>query len=138
MTTENQASRIGFLPKWPRSAYSASAPVTHSTTAPRMMKVTPKLFHMNPSAWCGLSAPRISGWVRICDTPRIASTANQTMVIGPKNLPIPAVPCFCRANRPSKMTSVAGITAWVKAGEMTSRPSTADSTEMAGVMTPSP
>ena len=30
------------------------------------------------------------------------------------------------------------MTAFLKAGEITSKPSTADSTEMAGVMTPSP
>ena len=50
ITTLNQASRIGFLPKWPRSAYSASAPVTQSTTAPRMMKVVPGWRNMNSNA----------------------------------------------------------------------------------------
>ena len=34
----DQAMRMGNFPKWPRSAYRASAPVTHNTTAPRMMK----------------------------------------------------------------------------------------------------
>ena len=34
MTMANQARRMGFLPKCPMSAYSASPPVTHSTTAP--------------------------------------------------------------------------------------------------------
>ncbi|EKD97050.1 MAG: hypothetical protein ACD_23C01099G0005 [uncultured bacterium] len=50
MTTENQARRIGFLPKCPISAYSASPPVTHSTTAPRMMNVVSGLAHMKASA----------------------------------------------------------------------------------------
>ena len=63
---------------------------------------------------------------------------NHTMVIGPKNRPIPPVPCFCTMNSNSKITSVIGMTYWVKACDTTSRPSTADSTEMAGVMTPSP
>ena len=36
------------------------------------------------------------------------------------------------------MTSVSGITHSAKRGDTTSRPSTADSTEIAGVMTPSP
>jgi hypothetical protein len=31
---KNQARRIGERPKWPMSAYSASAPVTASTTPP--------------------------------------------------------------------------------------------------------
>ncbi len=62
MTMENQATRIGRLPKCPMSAYSASPPVTHSTTAPRMMKLVPGCRTMKPMAWCGLSAARISGW----------------------------------------------------------------------------
>ncbi len=31
---------MGWRPKWPMSAYSASAPVTQSTTAPRVKKAT--------------------------------------------------------------------------------------------------
>ncbi len=31
---------MGFLPKWPMSAYSASQPVTASTTAPSETKAT--------------------------------------------------------------------------------------------------
>ena len=64
--------------------------------------------------------------------------ANQTRVMGPKNLPMSAVPRFCIKNRPNRISRVSGITALLKVGETTSRPSTADSTEMAGVMTPSP
>ena len=73
-------------------------------------------------------------WLR----PSSAMTANHTRVSGPKNLPMPAVPCFCTANRPNRITSVSGITNFLKAGDTTSMPSTADSTEIAGVMTPSP
>ena len=58
--------------------------------------------------------------------------------MGPKNRPILAVPCFCTMNRASKMTNVRGMTNFLKVGDTTSRPSTAPSTEMAGVMTPSP
>ena len=50
MTMANQASRMGFLPKWPMSAYSASPPVTHNTTAPRMTKVVPGWVQMNINA----------------------------------------------------------------------------------------
>ena len=74
----------------------------------------------------------------MCETPSTAMVANQTKVMGPKNLPMPAVPRFCTQNSKNKITSVSGITAFLKAGEMTSRPSTAESTEIAGVMTPSP
>jgi len=120
------------------SAYSASPPVTHSTTAPRMMKVVVGCSQMKRSAWCGLSAHRMTGCVAMCMTPSTAMTANQTSVIGPKNLPMPVVPRFCTAKSPNRMTRVIGITAFLKLGETTSRPSTAESTEIAGVMTPSP
>ena len=63
MTTANQAMRMGCLPKWPMSAYKASAPVTHNTTAPKMMKVVPGSFHMKRIAWCGLMAHKIIGSV---------------------------------------------------------------------------
>ena len=71
----------------------------------------------------------------------MASTAidtNQSTVMGPKNLPMPPVPRFCTKNRANSTSRVMGTTYCLKAGETTSRPSTADSTEMAGVMTPSP
>ncbi|MOA22045.1 hypothetical protein D3C78_1425740 [compost metagenome] len=93
---------------------------------------------MKPTAWWGLTAARISGWSRICHTPSRARQENHSSVIGPKNLPMPAVPRFCTANRASSTSSVKGRTNWRKCGETTSRPSTADSTEIAGVMTPSP
>ena len=70
--------------------------------------------------------------------PSRAMQTNQVAVMGPKNLPMPAVPRFCTQNSRNRMISVSGITALVKCGEITSRPSTAESTEMAGVMTPSP
>ena len=74
----------------------------------------------------------------MCVTPSAAMATNHSSMMGPKNLPMPAVPCFCTKNRQNRITNVSGITYWAKAGETTSRPSTADSTEMAGVMTPSP
>ena len=83
-------------------------------------------------------AQRICGLVAMCDTPNKAIAPNQTRVMGPKNLPMPAVPRFCTQNSTNRITSVSGITAFLNAGETTSSPSTADSTEMAGVMTPSP
>ncbi|MNV88018.1 hypothetical protein D3C71_1821880 [compost metagenome] len=70
--------------------------------------------------------------------PSTARQVNHSSVIGPKNLPMPAVPCFCSANSASSTSSDSGSTNWRKCGETTSRPSTAESTEMAGVITPSP
>ena len=102
------------------------------------MKVVPGCCHMKRSAWCGLSAARISGWPTMCDTPSTAIATNHNTVIGPKNLPMPPVPRFCTKNRPNSTTSVIGTTYCLKAGETTSRPSTAESTEIAGVITPSP
>jgi hypothetical protein len=63
---------------------------------------------------------------------------NQTSVIGPNSLPMPPVPKRCIANSPVSTTSVSGMTHSCSRGAATSRPSTADSTEIAGVMTPSP
>ena len=40
-TNRNQARRIGERPKCPMSAYSASAPVTASTTEPSAMNAVP-------------------------------------------------------------------------------------------------
>jgi hypothetical protein len=74
----------------------------------------------------------------MCGRPSKASTANQSKVTGPKNRPTVAVPKRCAANSAVSTTSVNGTTQRCSAGAATSRPSTADSTEMAGVMTPSP
>ena len=50
MTKPNHAKRIGFLPKCPMSAYKASPPVTHNTTAPKIKNVVPGCSHMNFTA----------------------------------------------------------------------------------------
>jgi hypothetical protein len=138
MTTLNQASRIGRLPKWPRSAYSASAPVTHSTTAPRMMKVVPGLVEHEAQRMVRAEGRQDFGVAHDLRHAQHGHARQPHRVIGPKNLPMPPVPRFCTANRPNSTTSVSGITNCLNAGDTTSRPSTADSTEMAGVMTPSP
>ena len=46
----NQARRIGDRPKWPMSAYSASAPVIASTTAPIAMNAVHGRSTMNAAA----------------------------------------------------------------------------------------
>ena len=70
--------------------------------------------------------------------PSAAITTNHSTMIGPKALPMPAVPRFCTQNSTNRISSVSGMTSLRNAGETTSSPSTADSTVMAGVMTPSP
>ena len=71
-------------------------------------------------------------------TPSTVSVANQTTITGPNILPTRSVPRRWTANRPVRITSVSGmIQAWSR-GVTTCMPSMADSTEMAGVMTPSP
>jgi len=78
------------------------------------------------------------GWRAICTAPSTPSVTNQTTITAPNTRPMRAVPRCCIANSASSTTSVSGTTAASKAGDTTSSPSTADSTEIAGVMTLSP
>ena len=71
-------------------------------------------------------------------TPATARIANHTPMIGPKRRPTAPVPKRWIANSTVRMTSVIGTTSDLSAGAATSRPSTAESTEMAGVIIPSP
>ena len=70
--------------------------------------------------------------------PRSASKANQTSITGPNTRPTLPVPCRCARKSPSRIRRVSGSTARVNASDTTESPSTADSTEMAGVITLSP
>ena len=71
-------------------------------------------------------------------TPSKARVPNQISMIGPKSRPILAVPRLWIRNSPTMMTSVIGITYGSNSGVAILSPSTALSTEMAGVITPSP
>ncbi len=70
--------------------------------------------------------------------PSRASTANQMSMMGPKTRPIPPVPRFWMRNRAARMTTAISITQGRSAVVATPMPSTALSTEMAGVIMPSP
>jgi len=70
--------------------------------------------------------------------PSAASTTNHTKVTGPKTAPTLAVPRRWKRKSPTRITSVPGTTKGRKRGVATSRPSIALSTEMAGVIMPSP
>ena len=70
--------------------------------------------------------------------PSTPITVNQAIITGLNTLAMPAVPRCCTANRPIRMTTEIGITQSATAGVATSKPSTADSTDTAGVIRPSP
>ncbi len=74
----------------------------------------------------------------MCGRPRIANTTNHTVITGPKALPTRWVPCRWIANRPVRITTDTGRTNSSRAGLTTTRPSIADITEIAGVITLSP
>ncbi len=63
---------------------------------------------------------------------------NQQRMIGPKILPTCAVPRRWIAKSAVRMTTVSGTTTSSKRGVTIRRPSTAESTLIAGVMIPSP
>ena len=66
--------------------------------------------------------------------PSTASATNQRIMIGPNSRPTRSVPRRWIANNIAMMTSVTGSTARSKFGFRISMPSTALSTEMAGVI----
>ena len=65
-------------------------------------------------------------------------TTNQTIITGPKNFPMSAVPRFWKKKSKKRMMQVRGIMKGLEASVATSNPSTAERTEIAGVMIPSP
>ena len=64
--------------------------------------------------------------------------ANQSPITGPKTRPTVAVPNRWMANSVVRIARVIGTTKSSRPGAAISRPSTADSTEIAGVIIPSP
>ena len=71
-------------------------------------------------------------------TPQAPIAVNHKIMTGPKNRPTVAVPRRCTRNSPTMMTAVIGTIHSVSRGSMTLRPSTAESTEIAGVIMLSP
>ena len=67
-------------------------------------------------------------------SPQAPRVMNQRAVTGPKMRATPAVPKRCTANRPIIRTSVIGTIQAVNCGATIEMPSTADSTDTAGVM----
>ena len=79
-----------------------------------------------------------AGFWTIAIAPSTAIVANQTIMMGPKSAPMLAVPRRWITKSPISTTRVMGRMYGLNVGVMISRPSTAESTEMAGVITPSP
>ena len=110
----------------------------HSTTEPSTTMPCMWFSWKKRKAWMGFTEARMSGRSMMATTPSAAMTENQAIMSGPKTLPMRSVPCFCMRNRMIRIRQVPGRMngpAWSVA---TSRPSMAESTEMAGVMMPSP
>jgi hypothetical protein len=63
---------------------------------------------------------------------------NHTIITGPNSLPIVPVPRLWMKNSPNRIATVIGMTSGSSAGFASLRPSIADSTEIAGVIVPSP
>ena len=138
-TSASQPQVIGARPKWPMSAYSASAPVTASTTAASAKNAMWKWPNMKSERIRRRQRPQD---LRVRERSRARRSApmttNHTTITGPKNRPTIAVPCRCTTNRPMMITAVIGTTSSASLGSTTFRPSTADSTEIAGVIMLSP
>ena len=80
----------------------------------------------------------MSGCAATSTAPHRPIAANQTAVIGPNSTPTAPVPSRWARNRRISTSSEIGITFEERLGEATFRPSTADMTEIAGVIMPSP
>jgi hypothetical protein len=71
-------------------------------------------------------------------SPAAPIARNHSIMIGPNTFPTRSVPRRCTANSNARTIKVIGSTSPETMGEATSIPSTADSPEIAGVMTLSP
>ena len=120
------------------SAYNASAPVTASTTEPRMKMPCQPWFMKNSTPYHGFTALRIDGSFAISSPPKSAMLPNHSSITGPNTRPIFVVPPRWNRKRMKSTTTLIGTTRCRSAGVATSMPSTAPSTDTAGVMTPSP
>ena len=85
-----------------------------------------------------MTAASTAGWRTMPPIPSTARTANQSIMTGPNTRPTRSVPRRWKENSRTRTTMVIGITARWRTGAATSKPSTADSTEIAGVIMPSP
>ena len=80
----------------------------------------------------------MSGWATTRASPAAAMTANQNTITGPNTRPIRWVPKRWTEKRTTITAIVTGITRSWMLGSTTFTPSTAERTEIAGVIIPSP
>ena len=90
------------------------------------------------AAWIGFTARNTAGSLRILAPPNTARTENHTTMIGPKNRAMTSVPRCWITNSATRMAQEIGTTQSPRPGAAISAPSTAERTEMAGVMAASP
>ena len=120
------------------SAYSASPPVTASTTEPKIATATPVCAVKNAMPIKGFIAAKMPGALTTSANPMSPRERNHTSITGPNTLPMTAVPNRSTANNPVISASEITTTYLSKSGESTFKPSTALRTEMAGVIMLSP
>ncbi len=125
-------------PKWPMSAYSASAPVSASTSEPRATKVSQGATPMKRKAHRGLTACSTWGNWRMRQPPSTPRVRNHSSMTGPKSRPTVPVPRAWTMNRATSTITETGTTHGSRVCETTPMPSTAESTEIAGVIMLSP
>ncbi len=107
-----------------------TAPITTNETLGSAIK--------NCAASAGLIAFRMAGESQMLAAPNPPMTTNQTTMTGPNSLPMLPVPYCWIMNNPTSTAIVAGTMKCSNPGAASFRPSIADNTEIAGVMTPSP
>ncbi|MNP41589.1 hypothetical protein D3C76_1352990 [compost metagenome] len=90
------------------------------------------------TAQAGLVALSTSGCCQMPYRPSAPRARNHTTITGPNSLPMRAVPCFWMRNRATSTISASGTTQWPMPSKAMSRPSIAESTEIAGVIMLSP
>ncbi len=112
--------------------------MTVRTTEPSAANATLPCWTRNSRPYVGEIARRIPGWWATDAAPATARIVNHTAITGPKRRPTTPVPKRWIANRTVMITSVISTTIDSRLGETTFSPSTADSTEIAGVIMPSP
>nr|BFE71932.1 hypothetical protein GCM10020092_052330 [Actinoplanes digitatis] len=90
------------------------------------------------TAYVGDSAFRMAGLPAMPVMPQAPMARNQAIITGPNSLPTAAVPRRWKANSTTMIIAVAGTIRSSRPGWTTLTPSTADNTEMAGVIMLSP
>ena len=80
----------------------------------------------------------MSGWATTRPSPATAITVNQSTITGPKTRPILWVPKRWIPKTTTRIAIVTGTTIDSRLGVTTFTPSTAERTEIAGVIIPSP